>query len=195
MKKALIGAGGFAREIKAHMKQDLPCFVDDVYWKENNNNILPLSKFNPEEYEVLVAIGSSFDREKMVNKLPSNTKYFSFIHPSAQLLDSNIEVGEGSIICANCILTTNIKIGSHCHLNLSTTIGHDCNIGNYFTTAPGAHISGNCNIADCVYVGTNASIKQGINICTGATVGLNAGVVKNIDLAGIYTGTPAKLKV
>ena len=195
MKKALIGAGGFAREIKAHMKQDLPCFVDDVYWKENNNNILPLSKFNPEEYEVLVAIGSSFDREKMVNKLPNNTKYFSFIHPSAQLLDSNIEVGEGSIICANCILTTNIKIGSHCHLNLSTTIGHDCNIGNYFTTAPGAHISGNCNIADCVYVGTNASIKQGINICTGATVGLNAGVVKNIDLAGIYTGTPAKLKV
>jgi len=177
------------------MKQDLPCFVDDVYWKENDNNVLPLSMFNPEEYEVLIAIGSPSERQKMVNKLPSNTKYFSFVHPSAQLLDSNIEIGEGSVICANCILTTNIKIGKHCHLNLSTTIGHDCNIGSYFTTAPGTHVSGNCNIADSVYVGTNASIKQGINICSDTTVGLNAGVVKNIDIAGVYTGTPAKLKV
>jgi len=193
MKKALIGAGGFAREIKAHMKQDLPCFVDDVYWKENDNNVLPLSIFNPEEYEVLIAIGSSSERQKMVNKLPSNTKYFSFIHPSAQLLDSNIEIGEGSIICANCILTTNIKIGKHCHLNLSTTIGHDCIIGDYFTTAPGVHVSGNCNIANFVYAGTNASIKQGISICENTTIGLNAGVVKNISTSGTYIGTPAKL--
>lgn len=193
MKKALIGAGGFAREIKAHMRQDLPCFVDDVYWKENDNNILPLSNFNPEEYEVLIAIGSSIDRKAMVSKLPNNTKYFSFIHSSAQILDTNIEVGEGSIICANCILTTNIKIGKHCHLNLSTTIGHDCNIGDYFTTAPGANISGNCIINDCVYVGTNAAIKQGAFICDNVTVGLNAGIVKNIATSGTYVGTPAKL--
>ena len=121
MKKALIGAGGFAREIMAHMKQYLPCFVDDIYYKDNSENILPLSSFNPNEYEVLVAVGSPIDRLNIVSRLPENTKYFSFIHPSAQVLDASIEIGEGSIVCANSILTTNIKIGKHCHLNLSTT--------------------------------------------------------------------------
>lgn len=193
MEKALIGAGGFAREIKAHMGDStIKCFVDNQFWEENYENIYPLSEFDPNKYEVLVAIGDSKDRFDMVQKLPKDTKYFTFIHPSAQLLDDNIEIGEGSIICAGCILTTNIKIGKHTHLNLQTTVGHDCEIENYFTTAPGVKISGNCKIYDCVYVGTNASIKQKISIHSLSTIGMNAAVVKNIEEPGIYVGIPAK---
>lgn len=193
MEKVLIGAGGFAREIKAHMGDStIKCFVDDQFWKENHENIYPLSEFDPNKYEVLVAIGDSKDRFDMIQRLPKETQYFTFIHPSAQLLDNNIEIGEGSIICAGCILTTNIKIGKHTHLNLQTTIGHDCEIGNYFTTAPGVKISGNCKIYDCVYVGTNASIKQKISIHSLSIIGMNAAVVKNIEEPGIYVGIPAK---
>ena len=111
MKKALIGSGGFAREIKHHMNCDLTFFVDDPYWVEGDSNLLPLSSFNPNEYEVLVAIGNPLDRYNVVNRLPKETKYFSFIHPSAIILDDSIKIGEGSIICAGSILTTNIKIG------------------------------------------------------------------------------------
>ncbi len=194
MKKALIGAGGFAREIKAHMKKpNMVCFVDDIYYKPNINNIYPLSQFDPTEYKVLVAIGDPKLRYDMVQKLPKNTKYFTFIHPTAEILDDNVMIGEGSIICAGCILTTNIKIGSHSHLNLHTTIGHDCEIGTFFTTAPGVKVSGNCKIYDCVYVGTNASIKEKITIHSLSTIGLNAGIVKDIEEPGVYVGTPAKL--
>ena len=194
MKKALIGAGGFAREIKAHINDStMKCFVDDVYWKENNEYIFPLSKFDPNEYEVLVAIGDPRDRFDMIQRLPKNTKYFTFIHPSSILLGNDISIGEGSIICAGCILTTNVKLGNHTHLNLQTTIGHDCEIGDYFTTAPGVKISGNCRIYDCVYIGTNASVKEKISIHSLATIGMNAGVVKNITEPGIYVGTPSKL--
>lgn len=193
MKKAIIGAGGFAREIKAHMGDPtMKCFVDDQFWKENDENIYPLSEFDPNEYEVLVAIGDSKDRFDMIQRLPKETQYFTFIHPSAQLLDNNIEIGEGSIICAGCVLTTNIKIGKHAHLNLQTTVGHDCEIGNYFTTAPGVKISGNCKIYDCVYIGTNASIKQKISIHSLSIIGMNAAVVKNINEPGVYVGIPAK---
>jgi UDP-3-O-[3-hydroxymyristoyl] glucosamine N-acyltransferase len=128
----------------------------------------------------------------MVQKLPKNTKYFTFIHPSVQILGNDVKIGEGSIICSGCILTTNINIGAHSQLNLQTTIGHDCIIGNYFTTAPGAKISGNCIIHSCVYIGTNASIKQQISIHSLVTIGLNAGVVNDIDEPGVYIGTPAK---
>ncbi len=101
-------------------------------------------------------------------------------------------IGEGSIICPGCILTTNINLGKHAQLNLQTTIGHDSVVGEYFTTAPGAKISGGCRVGDRVYVGTNASLKEKVSICSDVVIGLNAGVVKNIDVSGIYVGTPAK---
>ena len=184
MKKALIGSGGFAREIKHHMNCDLTFFVDDPYWVEGDSN--------PNEYEVLVAIGNPLDRYNVVNRLPKETKYFSFIHPSAIILDDSIKIGEGSIICAGSILTTNIKIGKHTHINLQTTIGHDCVIGDFFTTAPGAKISGNCKIGNRVYIGTNVSIREKILICDDVTVGLGSGVVKNILESGTYVGCPVK---
>jgi sugar O-acyltransferase (sialic acid O-acetyltransferase NeuD family) len=193
MEKVLIGAGGFAREIRAHMNDfTMKCFVDDQYYKENDDNILPLSQFDATKHRALVAIGDPKDRFDMVQKLPKGTKYFSHIHPSAVILGNDVEIGEGSIVCAGVIITTNVKIGKHAHLNLQSTIGHDCTIGDYFTTAPGAKISGNCTIYDCVYVGTNASVKQKVSIHSFATVGLNAGVVKSIEDSGTYIGTPAK---
>jgi sugar O-acyltransferase (sialic acid O-acetyltransferase NeuD family) len=196
MKKAIIGAGGFGREVywslPATDRLNTVFFVDDIYWDNSDNLILPISQFDPEKYKAIVAVGDPRDRFDIVQKLPKETKYFTHIHPSVQILDHNIEIGEGSIICAGCILTTNITLGKHTHLNLQTTIGHDCNIGDYLTTAPGVKISGNCTIHDCVYIGTNASIKQGINIHSLSTIGLNAGVVKNINESGTYVGVPAK---
>lgn len=193
MKKALIGAGGFADEIKAHMDEfDMVCFVDDSYYKENNKNILPLSEFNPTEYEVLVAVGDSFLRKELISRLPKETKYFTFIHKSAQILGYDVEIGEGSILCAGTIVTTNCVIGKHTHLNLQTTIGHDCRIGDYFTTAPGVKISGNNEIGECVYIGTNASTKQKLKISDNVVVGMNAAVVKDIFESGTYVGIPAR---
>lgn len=193
MKKALIGAGGFADEIKAQMNEfDMICFVDDFYYKENNKNILPLSEFNPAEYEVLVAVGDSFLRKDLINRLPKETKYFTFIHSSAQILGNDVEIGEGSVVCAGTIITTNCIIGKHTHLNLHTTIGHDCRIDDYFTTAPGAKISGNNQIGKCVYIGTNASTKQKLKISDNVVVGMNAAVVKDISEPGTYVGVPSR---
>jgi sugar O-acyltransferase (sialic acid O-acetyltransferase NeuD family) len=195
MKKAIIGAGGFAKEVYWSLslmeRIGTIFFVDDKYY-DGSNLTLPLSKFDPKEYEVVVAVGEPKDRFDIVNRLPKDTKYFTHIHPSVQILGEDIQIGEGSIICAGTIITTNVTIGKHAHLNLQTTIGHDCEIGSYFTTAPGAKISGNCKIYDCVYVGTNASIKQKLSIHSLTTIGSNAAVVKHIEESGIYVGIPAK---
>ena len=196
MKKGIIGYGGFGREVywSLPLKDRVSAvfFVDDKYYEGKNPLVIPLSKFNPNEYEVVVAIGNPVDRFDLIQRLPKETKYFTHIHQSALILGDDVEIGEGSIICAGTVLTTNIKLGRHAHLNLQTTIGHDCVIGDYFTTAPGAKISGNCKIYDCVYVGTNSSIKEKISIHSLVTIGLNSGVVKDINEVGVYVGTPAK---
>lgn len=197
MKKAIIGAGGFAREVYWSLpqpqRQTCVFFVDEEYYTGSDRLVLPLSKFDPDKYEVVVAVGNPKHRSDIINRLPIETKYFTHIHSSVQILDPNIEIGRGSIICAGCILTTNIKIGDHAHLNLHTTIGHDCRIGDYFTTAPGAKISGNCHISDYVYVGTNASIRERLTVGDSITVGMNAAVVKSIQQPGVYVGVPASL--
>ena len=107
MKKALFGYGGHAREVMAQMNVKLICFVDDDYVMEGTR---PLSEFNPKKYALMVAVADSKDRYDIVQRLPKETQFFTFIHPTA-LLMKDVEIGEGSFIGAYSILTTNIKTG------------------------------------------------------------------------------------
>jgi sugar O-acyltransferase (sialic acid O-acetyltransferase NeuD family) len=189
MKLALYGYGGHAREIASQIGKEVTFFVDDQY---SNNVAKPISSFDPTQYHMMVAVGDSKDRFEMVQKLPKETEFFTFIHPTALILDNNVEIGEGSFIGAYSILTTNIKIGKHTLLNRGNQIGHDTTIGDYFSAMPGVIISGNCKIHDCVYIGTNVSIRQKISIHSLSTIGMNAAVVKDIESPGVYAGVPAK---
>ena len=189
MKKALIGYGGHAREVMSQMGTKLPCFVDDNYVSEET---LPLSSLDVKKYKVMVAIANPIDRLNVVNNLPKETKFFSFAHPTALILDKNVKIGKGSFIGANTILTTNISIGDHCILNRSNHVGHDTVVGDYVSMMPGSIISGNCLIGNKVYVGTNSSVREKITICDDVILGLNSGVIKNITEAGVYGGTPCK---
>ena len=75
MKKALIGYGGHAREVMAQMGVKLTCFVDDKYVVEGTK---PISKFNPKKYALMVAVSDSKDRFDIVQRLPKETKYFTW---------------------------------------------------------------------------------------------------------------------
>ena len=189
MKKALFGYGGHAREVAAQIGEDVDFYVNDEY---ANHIAKPISSFNPKTHQMMVAIGDSKNRFDIVQLLPKETIYFTFIHPTALILDSNIEIGEGSFIGAYSILTTNIKIGKHALLNRANQIGHDSEIGDYFSIMPGAIVSGNVKIYDCVYLGTNSSIKEKLIIHSLTTIGMNSCVVKHIEEPGVYAGIPAK---
>jgi sugar O-acyltransferase (sialic acid O-acetyltransferase NeuD family) len=189
MKLALFGYGGHAREVAAQMNLDVTFFVDDKYANEVSK---PISTFDPEVYRMMVAVADSKDREKIVKKLPENTSYFTFVHPTALLMSKDIEIGIGSFIGAYSILTTNITIGNHGILNRGNQIGHDSKIGDFFSAMPGAIVSGNVRINDCVYMGNNSSIKEKILVNSNVIIGSNAAVVKNIITSGVYVGVPAK---
>jgi sugar O-acyltransferase (sialic acid O-acetyltransferase NeuD family) len=192
MRKALVGNGGHAREEMSQMGEHLTRFVDHKYWDGLDPYVKPLREFDPEEWELMVAVAESSARFDIVSRLPSNTRYFSFIHQTALIMDSNVEIGYGSFIGAYSILTTNIKIGNHALLNRGNHIGHDCEIGDFFSAMPGSIVSGNVKIFDCVYLGNNSTIKEKISINSHCTVGMNAAVIKNINEIGTYVGVPAK---
>lgn len=204
-KICIVGTGGFGRETFCCLKDSLvsqgKSIQDNVYFMVADNDyseedvmgikVIPQSVFNPLEYEVLVGIGDSATRKKVVEKLPAETKFTRVIHPTAVVSDW-VDIGDGAIVTAGVIITCNIKIGNHAQLNLHATVGHDCRIGDYFTAGPGTNISGICTFGNNVYFGTNSSVKQGIEICDDVVVGMGSVVTKNITERGIYIGNPAK---
>ena len=86
MKRGIIGNGGFGREVFYSMNKEeqnnIIFFVEDDYYEEGQFKTLPLSKFNKNEFEIIIAISDSKVREKIVQKLPSETKYFTYVHHS-----------------------------------------------------------------------------------------------------------------
>ena len=189
MKLALFGYGGHAREAACQIGQEVTFFVDDQY---SNDIAKPISEFNPEEYMMIVAVADSKDRADIVAKLPKETKYFTFIHPSVHIMDDNIQVGVGSFIGANSILTTNIKLGNHALLNRGNHIGHDSVAGDFFSMMPNAVVGGNVTLGDNVYLGSCSNIREKINITSDVLIGMNAAVVKDITESGTYVGVPVK---
>jgi sugar O-acyltransferase (sialic acid O-acetyltransferase NeuD family) len=189
MKLALFGYGGHAREATCQIEQEVTFFVDDKY---SNDIAKPISEFNPEEYMMIVAVADSKDRADIVAKLPKETKYFTFIHPSVHIMDDNIQVGVGSFIGANSILTTNIKLGNHALLNRGNHIGHDSVAGDFFSMMPNAVVGGNVTLGENVYLGSCSNVREKINITSDVLIGMNAAVVKDINKSGTYVGVPAQ---
>jgi sugar O-acyltransferase (sialic acid O-acetyltransferase NeuD family) len=201
MKKLCIfGSGGFAKEVFWLAKQcgrEIDAFIDlnaggnCCGIKIENENY-----FDKEKHRAVVAVGNPQLRAKIITQITSKhggEVFDTLVSPYANIMsETTIDVGYGSVICANCILTCDIKLGDYSQLNLATTIGHDVKTGLYFTTAPGVHINGNINAGDSVYFGSNATTVEGISICSDVVIGASACVSKDIIESGVYVGIPAK---
>lgn len=190
MKKAIIGFGGYAREVAEYLNEDVNFFVEDQYVTKG---CLPISEFDPEKHSAIVAIGDPKIRQKVVESMPEETVYFTFIHPTATV-GKKVILGEGTIIGPYSIVTTDVVMGKHCILNLHNSVGHDCVLGDYFSAMPGAIVSGNVSAKNRIYMGSNSTIREGIFLNNDVVIGMNACVASNCQVEGIYVGIPAKLK-
>jgi len=201
MKKiAIVGAGGFAREV-LWLLTDLGLesrvggfFETDEIWKQRQVSGLPvgpLSSLESSQWEAVLAVGSPIVRKGLRDALPADMAYPTLVHPSVQR-SKRVELASGVVICAGTILTCDIVVSEHVHLNLATTVGHDCQLKPFVTTAPAVNISGACDIGELTYIGTNVALREGLRIAAGTTIGMGAVVVTHIVDPGVYVGNPAK---
>lgn len=205
MKKiVIVGAGGFGREVEMLLEQinsvalewEFLGFVDDqvpagtkIGSAKVLGSIAILSALV--DVYVVLAIGNPLVKAKIVSLLPKKQQYATLIHPNV-LIGKRVEIGEGSIVCAGTIITTDIKIGQHVILNLSCTVGHDTEIGHYCSFMPSINISGEVVIENGVYVGTGAKIINQLTIGKETIVGAGAVVSKSLPDRCTAVGIPAK---
>jgi len=220
MAYAVYGAGGFAREVAPlirrmwlHGDPMLPhaedgtadvVFVDDSEGRARAMNGYPVISFDeltsPEHHlrKIVVGIGSGEVRARLEEKCKAaGLKVITAIAPTAVIMDE-VSIGEGSVICDQVILTSNIAIGRSFQANLNCYVGHDCVIGDYVTFAPRVNCNGNVHIGDNVYIGTNASIIQGskdepLTVGESSIIGMGAVVTKPVPPRSVVAGNPARV--
>lgn len=208
---AIYGAGGFAREV-AWLAEECAsggtpvtvcCFIDDAEFTPgkmlNDIPVMSLDETRSRFPDALIVAGIGDCKARLAVTRKASRAGFRFntlIHPGVQK-SKRVEIGEGTVICAGNIITTNIRIGRHVQINLDCTVGHDVILGDFTTLAPGVHVSGCVHVGVGVYIGTGAVIINGtpdspLIIGDGAIVGAGACVTRSVPPSMKVAGVPAR---
>lgn len=206
-KIAIIGAGGFGREVKSLINDinaatstfEFLGYYDDNIAKSTMVNGFPvlgnLDDLNNVDHQIEIALGIGIPevKAKIIGRLSNpNITFPTLIHPGAIIGVDDVTIGQGTVICAGNIVTCNIKIGDFVTLNLMCTVGHDTIIGKYSSFMPSVNISGEVTIHELVYVGTGAKIINQLEIGQSTIVGAGAVVSKSLPEFCTAVGIPAK---
>ncbi len=209
----IVGAGGFGREVLCLVRDieryspgswDFRGFVaadvpDPALLSRVNASYLG----RPDDTSLLqelhgcsfvVAIGDGTTRERITREVAvALGRAVTLIHPTA-VIGQDVHIGHGVVVCAGCMLTTNISVGAVTVLDRGSMIGHDCSIGDSVTLGPRTTVSGNVVVRDRAYLGTASTVLQGITIGEEATVGAGAVVTRNVADGSTVVGVPARAR-
>ena len=205
----VFGAGGFGHEIAWLAEQSWGTKVELVFLVDqpefviapiNGANVMLVQDVVANQGDrFVVALGDAALRRKAVASCVGvGLRPTTLVHPRAEM-STYAEVGQGRVVCAGSIVTTNVVIAGHVHVNLGCTIGHDVRIGDYATLSPGVHVSGHVEIGEDVFIGTGANIINGragapLTIGKGAVIAAGACVTKSVEAGALMAGVPAVKK-
>lgn len=204
---AIYGAGGLGREIALLIRQindvkptwNLVGFYDEKPFSGLRNGLpyrgsLPELNAISSELNLIIGIGNCQVKKKVFERI-SNAfiRYPVLLHPTVMLQPyQNIEIGEGSVIGQNCVITTDIKIGKHVLLSPACNVAHDSEIADFSSLMYAVNIAGNVKLEPATFLGTNATVLQGLSIGINSIIGAGAVVTKTIPANCTAVGVPAK---
>jgi sugar O-acyltransferase (sialic acid O-acetyltransferase NeuD family) len=206
MNLIIVGAGGLGREIYAWVMHDITNKpeIKILGFLDDNPNVLDkysypvgiinnLDNYQPKPDEkLIISIMHPPTKRNVVDKLKAKgAQFYTFIHPSV-IKGLFIELGEGCVVCPNCILTNNIKLGDFVFVNVNSTVGHDSIVGDYTSINGKVEICASVNIGEECTFGVGAKIIPERKIGAGSTVGAGSIVIRNVPAGVTVFGNPAK---
>lgn len=208
---AIVGAGGFGREVMPIARKFRPVGCEVVFVVEGES---PLPDVNGHRVMLMnefltiggvakgfnIAIADSTARQRISEKLESaGVAPVSLVDSTVWQGDGN-QIGKGATLCPFVTVSSNVRIGRYFHGNFYSYVAHDCVLGDFVTFAPAVKCLGNIVIEDHAYIGAGAVLRQGsrtkpLRIGAGAFVGMGAVVTKDVPAHTTVIGNPARLMV
>jgi len=208
---AIIGAGGFARELRWLLSEiaadpsrryepfDVAGFLVSDRGKLGSHDSDVLGEFDwldDNRVDALaMGIGTPDARLRVANELKQRfpaIEWPAIVHPSVRFDAKSCKVEEGVILCAGVIATVNVVFEEFSMVDILSTIGHEARIGAGSAIYRSANISGGDEIGKGVLVGTGAQILQYLIVGDRAIVGAGSVVTKDVAPMTTVVGIPAK---
>lgn len=158
--------------------------------KLNGYPVIHESQFDLAEEPLFISIGNNTIRKKLANKYSGN--YGRAIHPKS-ILDSNVEVGEGTVVMAGAVINNSAIIGNHCIINTSANVDHDCVVGNFAHVSPNATLCGTVSVGEGTHIGAGATVAPNIKIGKWATIGAGSVIISDVPDFAIVVGNPGAI--
>ena len=209
---AIIGAGGFARELRWLLQE----IARDggVPWQFAGFVVSDLSKLGPHDsakeivgdydwleknrsnlHALAIGIGNPGARVRVADELSAlfgPDQWPATVHPSVRMDRGSCTLGHGIVLCAGTIATVGVTFEPFCMVNMSCTLGHEATVGRGSVLNPSVNLSGGVRLGAEVLVGTGAQVLQYLTVGDGATVGAGAVVTKDVAPGEVVVGMPAK---
>jgi sugar O-acyltransferase (sialic acid O-acetyltransferase NeuD family) len=197
MRLVIFGTGGMGREALRHARLT---YSEIVFARDKPSGpVLGTPVIAPNEMrnddELLVAIGNSATRRKIIARFP-HLKLAS-VFAATSIIGDDVEIGAGALFCDYTLVTACARIGSNFQCNVYSYVAHDCVIGDDVTFGPRVCCNGNVHICSGAHLGAGANLRNGrpdkpLVIGEGAFVCMGAVVTKDVPPATRVFGNPAK---
>jgi len=189
-KLVILGGGGHAASVMSAIldKQRIVGVLDNP---KDDSKIDELLRNGLQYFHV--AIGDNTIRQKKTEEcIRKGLSPITIIDKTAAI-DSEAVIGQGCFIGKNAVVNARVVIGQNCIINSGAIIEHDCKVMDNTHCAPGSVLCGNVSVGRSCLIGANATIIPGVKIVDHVTVGAGSVVTDDLEMAGTYVGSPAKL--
>lgn len=192
----LYGASGHAKVIISCLQSNeakVSAIFDDDLSKDALCQIPVIGAYSP-DYEVdetiVIAIGYNHVRKRIASLV--HHRFGKVVHASA-IIDTSVEVGEGTVIFHGAILQADTQVGKHVIINTAATIDHDCVIEDFVHIAPRATLCGNIHVGEGTLIGAGTVVAPNLAIGKNCMIAAGSVITKNIPDFAIVRGNPGRV--